>query len=172
MDKAGKTGKVRVNPYRQPVVKSCKHTRKLAKDVRKCGRAQQETINQKVKRMLNQLFKRMAPLVAGVFLLGQLASLHAAFPYISSIQRSGNTVWITVTQNPAPTGYAEPAPDEDNYYWWVEGSRQASLDHSTSMYWAPGFTDAAVYVYPDDNSNDYSYATHHESTGGYIWNGP
>lgn len=157
--------------HRRAGVKGCKNTSKLAKDVRKCGGQNRQKQTQK--RMKKTILRGMAPLVAGVLLLGQLASLHADFPYITSIQRSGNSVWIGVaTGGSVPYGHTDPAPAYENYFWWVEGQRTSQHDHSYYMSHHQYFTDACVYVYPDDNSNEYSYAFHFESTGGYIWNGP
>jgi hypothetical protein len=82
--------------------------------------------------MLNQLFKRMAPLVAGVILVAHSAAI-AAYPYIASISRSGNDVTVGVaTGGSVPPGHVEPRAQNDNYYWWTNHIHNSTYDHSTT----------------------------------------
>ncbi|MDX1983478.1 MAG: hypothetical protein SFV51_24615 [Bryobacteraceae bacterium] len=154
-------------PYGNLGRSGCKHEAKLAKDVRKCGRANQENKKQNVKPMFKSLFRRMAPLVAGVLLL-QPVVVFSDYAYITDIQRSGNTVTVSV-QDPPPSGYASPRNASANYYWWIDQINSGYYG-SKVFYQAASFTNACVYVYSVDN--DLSYAIHDTVNGVSIWNGP
>jgi len=122
--------------------------------------------------MLNKLFKRLAPLVAGILVAH--TAVFAAYPYIAIISRSGNDVTVGVaTGGSVPPGHVEPRAQNDNYYWWTNQVHNSTYNHSTTIdVKSSAVTNAAVYVYPNDGSGNYSYAIHNTVTGVTIWNGP
>ena len=110
----------------------------------------------------------MAPLVAGVLLAGQTTAIFADHCFISSFTRSGNTVTVTVTQNPPPTGYVNPKAVPQNYHWWVD--QNFYTEHITSITVPSATTNVCVYVYSVDS--ELSYAIHDTVNGVTIYNGP
>jgi hypothetical protein len=123
--------------------------------------------------MLNQLFKRMAPLVAGVMLASTSTGV-ADFCYIQNIDWPSSpnddtcTVYVATGQD-IPTGYVE-ARTSNNYFWWFDSTQFPSEDGKTTANVYPGTQNVAVYVYSVDN--DLSYASSDRSTGITIYNGP
>jgi hypothetical protein len=127
--------------------------------------------NQTQKRMKKTILRSMAPLVAGIILLAQTGIGMAAYPFIGSISKGSTSANVSVAEGGSiPPGHAGPRkPDSNNYYWWVDQQSHSSGSTSTTYLSA---TNVAVYVYPDDNSNDYSYAIVDDVDGTTIWNGP
>jgi hypothetical protein len=130
--------------------------------------------------MLKNLFKRMAPLVAGVMVLTSINSGVADFCYISNIDwpvdSPGNqycTVYVAQSPN-IPNGYVAPAATEENYFWWFDDERSIyaeGSDHSTVATVYPlTVTKVAVYVYSVDD--DLSWASVDRNYGATIYNGP
>jgi hypothetical protein len=119
---------------------------------------------QKVKRMLKKLFKRMAPLVAGVMLAMQGLQTQAAYPQISSFEYINSyEVEVTVSTSPYTT------------FWFFGQSRDnnaPSYDGLDVANTYPGYSNVAVYVYETYPGSDYSYAIIDSVEGTTIWNGP
>jgi hypothetical protein len=118
----------------------------------------------KVKRMLNQLFKRMAPLVAGMMIIGQTIPLVGAYPQITSFEYINSyEVKVTVSTSPYTT------------FWWFGQSRNNTAPNYDGLDVAntyPGYSNVAVYVYEEYPGEDYSYAIIDSVEGTTIWNGP
>ncbi|MDX1984282.1 MAG: hypothetical protein SFV51_28660 [Bryobacteraceae bacterium] len=115
--------------------------------------------------MFNKLFKRMAPLVAGVVLLAmQSLQTQAAYPQISSfVYINSYEVEVTVSTSPYTT------------FWWFGQSRNNTAPNYDGLDVAntyPGYTNVCVYVYETYPGSDYSYAIIDSVQGTTIWNGP
>lgn len=111
--------------------------------------------------MLNQLFKRMAPLVAGVMIFGQAIPLVGAYPQITSFQYvTSYDVALTTSGGPFPT------------FWFLNQNHNSSYNGDYSVNTYPGVTNIAVYVYNEYPGAYYSYAIIDSVQGTTIWNGP
>jgi len=132
------------------------------KDARKCGRANQKTIRQNAKRMLNKLFKRTALLVAGIALLSLGLVARAGYTEIWSIYRT-DPYHVTVEMNASWT----------HTFWFTNGTHNPSLNgqwYHVNIY--PGCTNVCVYVYDGYPDDEYSWASIDDYWGTNIYNGP
>lgn len=116
--------------------------------------------------MLNKLFKRMAPLVAGVLLVGAIP-VSADYPTITDFYYSSSYDVQLETQE---------GPTEIETFWWRNGTQQPGWDGDMSVNLYPsGANNIAVYVYLNHDwpgTNHYSWASIDVYWGTNIYNGP
>lgn len=127
--------------------------------------SESENQKTKVKRMLNKLFKRMAPLVAGVILMAAVGSLQAHYPYITGFAYINSyEVQLSTTQSAS----------EIRTFWWLDGYYTSSFDEAMLVNTYPGVDNVAVYVYHNADypgTNHYSWASIDDVWGTNIYNG-
>ena len=105
----------------------------------------------------------MAPLVAGVVLLGAAPASKADYAHITSIYyRTTYNVRCEYTG----TIYSS--------YWWFGGTQIPSLNGYSDVNTYPGYTNVCVYMFSVDESpsNQYSWASIDSVWGTTIYNGP
>jgi hypothetical protein len=115
--------------------------------------------------MLKNLFKRMAPLVAGVMLAATVCSVHAHYPYIEGFEYINSYEVLLDTREPE---------SEIKTFWWLDGTYEDSLDEAMQVDTYPGVDNVAVYVYLNDDhpsTNHYSWASIDDVWGTNIYNG-
>lgn len=124
--------------------------------------------------MKKSLLRRMAPLVAGMLILGQCGLAVATYPYIYNITwpeppyDQYATVYV-YTGGSVPSGYVEPRSSTNNYYWFF-GATYSGYCCNTTIDTMGEDDSVSVYVYGTDN--DYSWATVSRTYGTLIDNGP